>query len=224
MIGDVCDGRAADPGRRVVPAERIARRMLVRVEPVAVVRGQVDAADEGELAVDDHELLVMAVERPLARVERDLHTRALRECVTNRTHFPPVGPEDRQRRPGPRKQPYVDSLRRLGEQLAQRLLPIGAEAVVGREEPTGQPYRRARGLDCRRDLGQRLGAVHEDGDAVAAPRRRLGLSPTPRRLEQLSVPEPPQPPPVMRHHEPLELPAHGRIRLLDQRRKAQIRW
>jgi hypothetical protein len=48
--------------------------MLVRVEPVTGLEGEVDAADEADLAVDDHELLVVAMHRPLARVERDLHT------------------------------------------------------------------------------------------------------------------------------------------------------
>ena len=40
------------------------------VEAVAGEVGEVDAADERELVVDDHELLVVAVQRALVRVER----------------------------------------------------------------------------------------------------------------------------------------------------------
>ena len=38
------------------------------VEAIAAVVGDVDAADEGKAAVDHHDLLVMAVDRVLARV------------------------------------------------------------------------------------------------------------------------------------------------------------
>ena len=78
MVGDVRDRRPAHARGRVVPAERAAIRVVARVEPVAAERGQVDPADERDLAVDDHELLVVAVHRPLAGVERDRDARAAR--------------------------------------------------------------------------------------------------------------------------------------------------
>ena len=57
-------GRAAAL-RRVVPADLVLLvRVLVGVVAVAGERGQVDPADERDLVVDDHELLVVAVHHP----------------------------------------------------------------------------------------------------------------------------------------------------------------
>ena len=68
VIVDVGDRGAAQARPDVVPAEPAPRRVVARVEPVAGVVGHVDSADERELAVDDHGLLVVAVERMLAGV------------------------------------------------------------------------------------------------------------------------------------------------------------
>src|SRR2546430_2526329 len=68
--GHVADGWALQPRGRVVPAEPPAGRMRGRVEPVAAESRQVDPADEGDPPVDDHKLLVVAMEGPLAVVER----------------------------------------------------------------------------------------------------------------------------------------------------------
>ena len=62
MLGDVGDDRAAQARAGVVPAEAPARGMRARVPAVAAEVGEVDAADEGDLVVDDHELLVVAVQ------------------------------------------------------------------------------------------------------------------------------------------------------------------
>src|SRR5205085_7301196 len=79
VIGHVCDRGAPYERDRVVPAVGAARRVLARVEAVALERRQVDAADERELTVDDHELLVMAVHRPLPGVECVADARAAGE-------------------------------------------------------------------------------------------------------------------------------------------------
>ena len=60
--------------------------MIARVEAVAAERGQVDAADERDLAVDDHELLVVAVHRALVRVERAPDPRAAHELLAHAAH------------------------------------------------------------------------------------------------------------------------------------------
>src|SRR4051812_7112547 len=60
--GDVGARRAAEARARVVPAEPAARRVRVRVVAVASELGEVDATHERDLLVDDHELLVMAVQ------------------------------------------------------------------------------------------------------------------------------------------------------------------
>ena len=57
-----------EPRGDVVPAEPSAGLVGRDVEAVAGVVGQVDPADERELAVDHDRLLVVAVERVLPRV------------------------------------------------------------------------------------------------------------------------------------------------------------
>ena len=51
--------------------------MLAQVVPVAGLVREVDPADEGDPVVDDDRLLVVAVNRPLARIELALDPRAL---------------------------------------------------------------------------------------------------------------------------------------------------
>ena len=51
MLGDVGDSRAFDPGSRVVPTDRDPGRMLGRVEPIAGLGGEVDAANEGDAVI-----------------------------------------------------------------------------------------------------------------------------------------------------------------------------
>ena len=65
--------RRRRPDREGASRRRASRggpgRVLGVVPAVARERGEVDPADERDLVVDDHELLVMAVHRALARVE-----------------------------------------------------------------------------------------------------------------------------------------------------------
>jgi hypothetical protein len=101
-----------------VPAEPVAARVVVRIQPVAAQGGQVDPAHERRLVVDDDELLVVAVERALSRVERHRDARAAGELVTRLPHFAAIRMEQWQRRARPGEDAHVDSLRRLGEQLS----------------------------------------------------------------------------------------------------------
>ena len=171
MRGDLRHGGTAQTGGGVVPAERAACRMLGRVEPVAGHRGEVDAADEGGLAVDDHELLVMAVHGPLTRVERDMNAGAVGQGAPDRVDLASIRMKERQRRTGPREETDVDTLRHLCEQLPQRPGIVVIETELRREEPAREPDRRAGGLDRPSDLRQRLGAVHEHLEGVAGERR-----------------------------------------------------
>jgi hypothetical protein len=93
VLGDVRHDGPLEPYCRVVPAEAAAARVLARIEPVARQVGQVDPADERDLVVDDDELLVMAVERPLLRVERHRDARAIYELVPCPTNLPAGGVE-----------------------------------------------------------------------------------------------------------------------------------
>ena len=84
----VGDGRSSDDGRDVVPAEAPARGMTRPVEPVAGEIGEIDAAHERQLVVDDDELLVMAMQRPLVRVERAHDLIALAERLADPSYDP----------------------------------------------------------------------------------------------------------------------------------------
>ncbi len=93
-------------------AELASGRMTIPVAAVAAEQAQVDAADEGDAVVDDHELLVVAVERPLPRVERHRDPRASGELVACLTHLASVRVEHRQRRTRPGEHAHIDPLRR----------------------------------------------------------------------------------------------------------------
>src|SRR5581483_12455674 len=98
---DVRDRGPVQLRGRVVPADGAARRMLARVVAVAAERGEVDPADEGRCAVDDHELLVVAVHRPLEPVETDANPRSRSEPPRGVTDVAAVRVEERERRAGP---------------------------------------------------------------------------------------------------------------------------
>src|SRR5947207_2810475 len=72
VLGDVGDHPPADESGGVVPAERRPPIVRARVVAVAAVARQVDAAHARDAVVHDDELLVVAVHRPLLRVERNL--------------------------------------------------------------------------------------------------------------------------------------------------------
>ncbi len=75
VLADVGDGRSAQTRRDVVPADPPSRLMLLGVVTVAGRVGEVNPADERELAVDHDRLLVMAVKWVLARVTVGLDPR-----------------------------------------------------------------------------------------------------------------------------------------------------
>jgi len=60
--------------------------MIAVVEAIASQRCQIDASHERDLTVDYHELLVVAVHRALANVERALNAGSTDELVTHPTH------------------------------------------------------------------------------------------------------------------------------------------
>ena len=151
--------------------------MVARVEPVAAERGEVDPADERGLAVDDDELLVVAVHRPLVCVERERDARAVRERVADGGDAAPVGVEERQRRSRPRQHAYLDALRR-----ARR---AGRGACAGRPRAGGSRARRTsrRARPTRAPIRSRprspraLGTVDHHVDRVARARRRRRRGP-----------------------------------------------
>src|SRR5439155_1381969 len=97
-------------------------------------RAQGAPAHERRLVVDDDELLVVAVERALPRVERHGDAGAAGELVARLSHLAAGRVEQRQRSAGPGEDTYVDSLRRLGQELTQRR-PVLLEPERGVEVP-----------------------------------------------------------------------------------------
>ena len=85
----------------------------------------------------------MTVQRPLARVERDVDACAVGERAPDGVDLASVRTEQRQRRTRPREEADVDSLRHVGEQLPQRPRILMVEAELRREEPPREPDRRA---------------------------------------------------------------------------------
>ena len=162
----------------VVPAQAAAHLMVAAVEAVAAERGDVDAADERDLVVDDHELLVVAVHRALVGVERAVHARSAHEPLARIAHGRAVGREQRQRRAAPQQHPDVDSLGQIAEQIAQPSGPgVARQAELGRDVPAGDVHVRAGAVERLGDARQRLRAVDQHLQRVAFARRRIAGSP-----------------------------------------------
>jgi hypothetical protein len=81
---------------------------------------------------------MVAVHRPLFRIEPALDARFLRQSVSHVAHFATRRPKEWQRRSAPHEDPHVDPLGQLGEEVAQddRLL-TAHEIEFRREEPVG---------------------------------------------------------------------------------------
>src|SRR4051794_37938075 len=146
MVGDIGNGRAAHECTGVVPADRAPWQMVTRVESVAFESSEVEAADRRQLVVDDHELLVMAVHRPLAGVECVTDARAAYEPVECLPHLTAVGMEERQRCAGPGEHAHLNTLCRLCEDVPQRATVV-TELELRREVPAGEVDVAARALD-----------------------------------------------------------------------------
>ncbi len=63
--------------------------MLVRVEPVTGLGGEVDAADERDPVVDHDRLLVVAVQWPLLRIKPTLDAGVASQVGAHRAHVAP---------------------------------------------------------------------------------------------------------------------------------------
>ncbi len=164
------------------------------VVAVAGLRGEIDPADERDAVVDHDRLLVVAVQRPFLRIERALDLRVRDQLVSHLSHVVPGGPEERQRRTGPRQHAYVDALRELCEQVPKDdELAVALEREVRREMPAGQMNVRACLAELLRDRGQRLGAVDQNLDGIPGPDRGItGRPAAARGLERARPADPPQ--------------------------------
>ena len=145
--------------------------MVAGVEPVAVLGGQIETADEGDPVVDHDRLLVVAVHWALMSVERNLRARAVDEPVAHRPHVGPGRAEEWKWRAGPAQHANLDALGELREKVAKHeRVSVAHQREGGREVPAGKVDVRL-GLQHRLgDRGQNLGAVDQHVDLVAAAR------------------------------------------------------
>ena len=140
------------------------------VEPVAGFGGQVDPADERDPVVDHDRLLVVAMERALVAVERDLHLRVPREAVAHCARRPSarVGRVAAARRPrrarGRRRAPRAPR----GGRGGRRARPSRTSANDGREVPAGKVDVRAGAEQFLGHRRQGLGAVDQARRPIAA--------------------------------------------------------
>ena len=226
MPGDIGHGRAAHAGGRIVPTQTAAHGMLAVVEAVATERCQVDPADEGDLAVDDHELLVMAVHRALICVDLAANARSVCELLAHPAHGRAVGREEGQRRAAPQQHPDVDSLGQLGEQVAQPAsISFARQAELGRDVPAGDMHKRASARERGGDARQRPLTVDQHLERVAGARRRIAGGPqrfAGGRGELLEPSGAFQATTMMRAYRHLDGLAQPRIDLLD--RPAAWHW
>src|SRR5207302_1709670 len=81
---------------------------------------EIDPANERDVVVDDHELLVVAMHRPLDRIERTAHRRPAYKRLAFSSDSRAARIEQAQRRTRPQQHSHLRSLGRGGEQLAQR--------------------------------------------------------------------------------------------------------
>ena len=120
VIVDIEHRRAAQSRADVVPAQTPPGGMVAGVETVAAEVGDVDAADERDLAVHHHGLLVMAVERMLARVGLAADPRPARERLDGVANLAAGGAKRGHRRARPDEDPHVEPLGRFREHRPQR--------------------------------------------------------------------------------------------------------
>jgi hypothetical protein len=151
MGGDVRHDGTSKQAGGVMPAELAARGVGIRVEPVARLGGQIDAADERNMVVDHGDLLVVAMQGSLLRVRNRLDPRARRERVESTRHVLAIGVEERQRRAGPNQDTHRNPLGQLCEERPQ-FHPVGVahECEVWCHEPAGE-------MDVRTRFAQLVG-------------------------------------------------------------------
>ena len=137
-------GRPTHPAAGVVPTETAMHRVIAAVKTIAAQGGQVDTAHEGDLAVHDDELLVMAMHRALVEIQRAPDARAPEQLLAHAAHRRASGRKDRHRRSAPQQHPDLDSLGQIAEQIAQsRCSMVAGEPEVGCDVPSGDMYVRA---------------------------------------------------------------------------------
>ena len=214
MVVDVGDRGAAQARADVVPAEPAAGRMVAGVEPIAAVVGHVDAADERDLAVDNDGLLVVAVERMLARIGLAADPGAAGEGRDAVADLLARGMERRHRRARPHEHPHVGPLRDLGQEPAEHTAALPPDELeVGRDVPAGHVDVVARALERLGDQRERLGAVDQHLERAPFARPRIARRPRPVAGggEGMAPAEAAKAPSMLGAHRRLDTVTYGRV-------------
>ena len=183
--------RATDQGGGIVPSQTAAHRMITGVETVAAERRQIDAPDERDLAIHDHQLLVMTMHRPLMRIKRALHSGAADQLLAHAPHRRTSRRESPHRRSRPQQQSNLDALRQLTEQITQPSRPIIApQTEIRRNVPPGDMHMRASAGQRLSDPWQRLPAIHQHLKRSPRPWRGIGRSPQRRTARRFQLIDP----------------------------------
>ena len=197
--------------------------MLGGVEAVAPERRQVDAADERDLVVDDHELLVVAMHRPLVGVERASDCCALDQPASGLTHLRAVRREHAHRRARPEQHSDLEPLGEIAEQITQPYrLRVAPQAEVRRDVPAGDVDLRARRFERLRDPCERLLAVDQQLHLAPLPGRRLAGRPQRaviRGIELRAAAQAGKPAAVMGANAGLDCASHPVIHAGERRRQ-----
>jgi len=219
MVVDIGDRRAVQACADVVPSEPASGGVIARVEAVAGEVGHIDPADEGNGAVDDHELLVVAVKRMLTRIALAPDLRPAGQRLHAFAHLLARGMERRHRRARPHKHPDVDLFGRLGQKLAEHAGPLSPDELERRRDvPPGDVDVVTGARDRLRDQRERLGAVDEHLELAALAGRRIAVRPQAAvgRVERTAPAEAAQAPLVLGAHRRLDAVSHDGVDVGDE--------
>ena len=221
--GDVGYGGAAIRLAASCQPSAAAHRVLVAVEAIAAERGQVDPADEGDLVVDDHELLVVAVHRTLAHVELAANTRCrgsapratLRTAARSGLNSGSGGPAHSSTRTSTRSASSASRSR------SGRACGVARQAELRRRRASPRCARATARPIAASHRGERLLAVDQHLDVVAGADRCPGRPPAPALpgRQRLGPPQAVEPAPVVAAQHRLEAVAGLLVHPVEPRRQ-----
>ena len=207
VVVDVAHRGSPDSRADVVPAEAPAGRMVGGVVAVAGVVGDVEASDERDFAVDDHGLLVVAVERVLARVGFAADAGAAGQPLDGFANLLARGMEGGNRGARPHEHADVDAFGRGGEKLPDRVARVPAyELEVRRDVPAGQVDVLLGALDHRGNSDKNLCPFDQQGERLAGMGGGLAGAPRPvvGRIQSVAPAEATEAPSVLGAHRRLD--------------------
>ena len=222
--------KCAATSRTIGPRSRATRRasrslvlvrVLVGVVAVAGQRRQVDAADERDLVVDDHELLVVAVHQPPCR--RRARTGSSCRCTSCSRAALTVAAarlEHRHGRARPHEHAHRHALGGLGQQLLHRRGRARAGVEVGLQVPRADVHVALRAADRLGHPRQRVRAVDQHLAARcprAAARRSAPTGPRSPGASARELPVPAQAAHVVVDHRALDAVADGGVEAVEHR-------